>query len=132
MQLILSIAHSSFWFDTLNYNILPDKLEYYGIFVTTLTLAMEVDWVGSICWCDWDLTEWPECLTGGSSLWRTWCGLRMTYWKRDWSADWYRSDADRVCVGRNPYLTALLIMACRWLHLDAIRRLDQPGCTSIL
>jgi len=66
-------------------------------------------------------------LTGGSNWCRTWCGLQMTYWKRDWSADWNRSVNDGVCVGRNPYLTTLLIMACRWLHSDALRNPDQAG-----
>jgi len=51
----------------------------------------------------------------------------MTDWKRDWSAEWNRSVNDGIYVGRNPQLTALLIMACRQLHSDALRNPDQAG-----
>jgi len=68
-------------------------------------------------------------LTDGSSWWRIWCGLRMTDWKKDWSADWNRSDTDGVCVGRNPYLTALFIIASRLLHSDALRNPAQAELT---
>jgi len=64
-------------------------------------------------------------LTGGSSWWRTWSWLQMTNWNRDRSAGWNRSDTEGVCVERNPYLTALLIIACMWLHSDALRNPDQ-------
>jgi len=37
-------------------------------------------------------------------------------------ADWKRLDTDGECVGRNPYLTASLIIACRRL-----RNPDQAG-----
>jgi len=102
-------------------------MSIYSILFMNSLYAMKVDMIGSI---HIDVSELVvndlSCLTGGSNWWRTWCGLRMTD-RPMWSADWKRSDNDGVCVGRNPYLTYLLIIACRRLHLDALRNPNKVG-----
>jgi len=40
-------------------------MSVYSILLMKLYFVIEEDMVGSVYWCDWDRSEWPDILTVG-------------------------------------------------------------------
>ena len=73
------------------------------------------------------LKSWPDILGGGRRLWRTWLLLHTIFEKSAWSACWQISDTGIWELGKNPDLTALLMIDCSRCLSEASVNPHQSG-----